>query len=304
MLRRSNFLANVFLIAFGTASLWGCGGAEFELDDSGGLFEGGTGESGAGGDSAILDAEGDRDVSIDGRGVDGLGGSDTTIEASDSLTADRMIDGNVDDRNMDIDSRLSGDSPETGLSDVLRDGDSSAPGDGQLDTKSDPTADTTTDNGIIDVGCSEPSTYYRDKDGDGVGDSADQQTGCRPPSSSKWVLIGGDCRDDMADVKPIIPGDPNPPVFSGSGYADTTKPQGISFDYDCSGTEEADPSNTYGIEPDCSLIGCAGVGYVAVNPTRTGTGINGYCGSVSVKRCKGLAVCSTTLEDATPFRCR
>jgi hypothetical protein len=165
--------------------------------------------------------------------------------------------------------------------------------------------------GSADAFCGEPVTYYKDNDGDGFGNDSETMAACVPPGLH-WATVGGDCRDDLPAVKPFKAGSPDNPAYSGTGYSDPNQPQGVSFDYDCSGTEDADPSNSYGVEPDCSnVLNCTGVGYVAVNPSRTGPGIDPYCGSTSLKRCMllvangGPALCSSTLEvTMTPYRCR
>jgi hypothetical protein len=124
-----------------------------------------------------------------------------------------------------------------------------------------------------------------------------------------WSTDPGDCRDDLADVKPLKTNQPNPPLFSGTGYEDPTKPANLSFDYDCDSVETPDPSNAYGTEPNCAtLLGlnCTGTGYLPASPQRTGAGINPYCGSTKVRDCykQNATTCAARVIDMLPFKCR
>jgi hypothetical protein len=312
MRRRPSFLDIFFLLGFGAI---GCGGAEFEIDYDGGLTAGGAGGSSSrdsantggsagtpGSDDAHFDVANDgaardtSDATVDDR-VDG-------VSSDKDASGDALIDVAIDAREGGADGpdAMSSDSRS---SDTLFDASIDSQKDGKTDAALDVMADLRLD-ASFDVTCGEPMTFYQDDDNDGVGADKSPISACQPPSSGKWVTIGGDCRDDLNKVKPVVPGDQSPPEYSDAGYGDTSKPQGVSFDYDCSGNEEGDPTNAYGGEPDCTGLGCVGVGYVPVNPARSGMGINPYCGSTTIKRCKTVVLvgCSSTQETAPPFRCR
>jgi hypothetical protein len=156
-----------------------------------------------------------------------------------------------------------------------------------------------------DDGCVE-QMLFRDRDGDGFGNNSEQSFGCPAPG---WVARGGDCHDVVAGTFDR-PEDVHPEqtAYFFVGYPDPTKPRGISFDYDCSRLEEADPSNTpIGLAPDCAQLGdsCAGSGFVP--DERGGPGTDSRCGSEIVRSCSpsGPGQCSS-FENATDqvFRCR
>ena len=91
-----------------------------------------------------------------------------------------------------------------------------------------------------------------------------------------WALEGGDCRDDLKDVHP------DQTTFFEVGYPDDTRTTAgkVSFDYDCNTSEDLQEGTAPA--PTCDeLLTCAGSGYVAVNPVRTGPGVNGICGSTA-----------------------
>ena len=54
-------------------------------------------------------------------------------------------------------------------------------------------------NDLIDEGV-EPTTWYADTDGDGIGTEATSITGCEPPEG--YVAESGDCDDTSADINP------------------------------------------------------------------------------------------------------
>jgi hypothetical protein len=117
---------------------------------------------------------------------------------------------------------------------------------------------------------------------------------CLAPGAD-WVLRGGDCRDDLPEVKP----DQND--YKPEGYETT---QGVSFDYNCSGVEDPDPVSPGAAGP-CPALGCtAHTGYVPV--TRAGAGVNFICGSQLVRACvSNLGVCSQQVPvQAAKKRCR
>lgn len=144
---------------------------------------------------------------------------------------------------------------------------------------------------------SEPIAWYRDEDGDGYGTSV-TVFACNPPSSN-WSAVPGDCNDTWPEVHP------GQEKFFGTYYI---KSDGTaSFDYDCSGREDPNPSQTLAAK-DCGALKLAlcgdESGYVTNN--RSGEGINPYCGSTVVRACvPSLLVCDTTERDnQPPFSCR
>jgi hypothetical protein len=323
-------------------ALWGCSGAEFHVDPihrdgatdtqiptndrntsdgvggrdgkggSGGTGTGGSGHTGGNGGTGAggsggtggnggTDEDGGPD---DGSDDDGTGTNGDAL--GDNGLADTH-DGHADG----ADGRGGGDTDRSGdVADAPR-GDTSPSDakDGMADTdvRSDASISDTRDS-ISDVTCSEPVMYYRDQDGDGFGTNDMVTTSCIAPGNG-WSTMGGDCRDDLSSVKPFQSGWPNPPQYSGGGYTDPAKPQGISFDYDCTGTETPDPSNAYGPVPNCGgLLNCEGAGYLPLDPARTGPGIDPRCGSTTLQRCNGklLGNCGLLPPEVTsiPYRCR
>ncbi len=313
------FILGMRIAVAGTSAIVGCGGQEFgtvdptrSLDGSadarppshdgkggggtgaGGSATGGTGGAsggtgagtggGSGDDAGVDDAVDDPAPDEAVPDVDGSNGEDAI--AGDAHPSDALGDAPMDresDSRKD-DGRTPDGPPSTDVMDAT------------IDARRDATGDAV---------CSEPVTYYKDEDGDGFGNSASTLLSCTFPGG-KWSVLGGDCRDDLANVKPFSVGSPDPPLFAGTGYADPNAPQGVSFDFDCSGAEQADPSNSYGPDVDCALlVTCKGIGYVPVNPARTGSGIDPRCGSTTLKRCSGTVVCNASLEPTTiPYRCR
>jgi hypothetical protein len=122
-------------------------------------------------------------------------------------------------------------------------------------------------------GCEPLTTFFLDEDGDRRGGPT-TQLACAPPAPN-WVTTGGDCHDG------------NPQVFPGqTAYFATsyTNLAGMpSFDYDCNGAEqeEGEPVHFVG---GCGAA-CDNFGYLIVSPTRSGTGIDNYCGSVTMREC-------------------
>jgi hypothetical protein len=159
--------------------------------------------------------------------------------------------------------------------------------------------------------CDVRIAFYRDRDGDGFGSTDNSVLACVAPArddGGAWVTQPGDCRDDLAAVKPFKANSPDPPQYSGTGYLDPARPSGVSFDYDCNGDETADPANQFGAAPTCPALatGCTGTGYLPASPARGGTGVNPLCGSTTLRSCvvQGLNCKEQLIQMATPFRCR
>jgi hypothetical protein len=148
-----------------------------------------------------------------------------------------------------------------------------------------------------------PTLLYPDGDGDEVGLTSAGTLRCPAPG---WVSAAGDCRDDQPRV---FLGQED---FSALSFPDPTKPDQVSFDFDCSGTEVADPGNTALDAPpeSCALrIPCAGSGFLPRDPTRVDTGVEPRCGSNRLRSCivDGLLNCVLDDQLVPPqfaFRCR
>ncbi len=156
---------------------------------------------------------------------------------------------------------------------------------------------------VPDGGCA--GRIYRDADGDSVGNALDFIEGACPELG--WVSQPGDCRDDLATVFPgqieffLLP------------FVEELAPGGISFDYDCSGTEEPAPGTNLAALPDCSGLGgvlaCpTGSGFVPFSPPRSGDNIDPRCGSNLRRACVGPALsCAAediAVADQAAFRCK
>ncbi len=153
-------------------------------------------------------------------------------------------------------------------------------------------------------GCKALVTCHRDADGDGFGDPVvveKQAGGC----ATGWVTDATDCFDGSADVHP------GQSAFFEKGY---TKGGVVSFDYDCSGSEEeASPKRPRAGKPYCEWVGTVNggclereSGYLPATPVRQGTNINKYCGSTSYEaaRCAGVLGLSCNTVVATDITLR
>lgn len=141
-------------------------------------------------------------------------------------------------------------------------------------------------------GCAVVS-WFPDGDKDGYGRSSGEVKACEPPSGGVWVKRGGDCNDDSDQVFP------NNPAFYREGY--TTSGNTLSFDYDCSNKEEIDPG-ALGAAPQCGVLSCSGSGFQDTG--RTGSGVNGLCGSKKLVTCTPPALtCSGVVTDVDGAPC-
>jgi hypothetical protein len=147
---------------------------------------------------------------------------------------------------------------------------------------------------------------FRDRDGDHFG-SGEGEPRC---PSEGWVPQGGDCLDtDDSQARDVHPGQL---AFFAEGYPRPDQPGEISFDYDCSGFEEADPANTRaapGDETDCNS---ASPGFVcaSLNGMRTvlraGASVNAECGSKILLTCErrnSQCVSGSVDRTSDPSRC-
>jgi hypothetical protein len=150
--------------------------------------------------------------------------------------------------------------------------------------------------------CSQ-ALLYPDGDGDGVGLTSGAELRCAMPG---WVSTPGDCRDDLSDV---FLGQSR---YFGMSYPEPSHADGVSFDFDCDGTEEPDPTNmTLAPVPDCRglSVTCNEQGYLPVDPGRSGSGIDPRCGSNLLRQCVpsqllGCVAEVLVLSDDARFRCR
>ena len=155
------------------------------------------------------------------------------------------------------------------------------------------------DAGVIGVDAAADATctpvlFYPDLDHDGFGTEAGATLMCAAPSQS-WARRAGDCDDSNAAVNPDA-------GFGGEGY---DAKNGLSFDYNCDGTEEPDTSQ-YPAAPNCTgfnLGNCRGAGFAPTS--RSGPGVNSLCGSTTYVECKAdLLVCGAAISQVPPKRCR
>jgi hypothetical protein len=146
--------------------------------------------------------------------------------------------------------------------------------------------------------CPDPTVWYVDVDQDGYGStSLPTVKSCSPPPGP-YSKVGGDCHDGNRDVHPQVT--PQEKNFFGTPYK--TAAGADSYDYDCSGVETGDPSQTKAGSCVISVGVCGGSGYQQSN--RGGGTANPYCGSLKFQTCKGNTLCMATLgEVMTPYRC-
>jgi hypothetical protein len=278
-------------IVFGVY-LAACGGSDFAA---------GTPDDDAGADGASGDT-GAPSVPDSSTPTDAVTEQDGSFPQNDAPNESRADDGVNDGPGDRVDEEIT--ASESGLVDATPDRTVDAPADAPLDA-SEASVDATTD--VASTTCDAPTTFYRDRDKDGFGATAEHVLACTAPPGDDWSTRPGDCRDDLPNVKPFVANSPDGPMYSGSGYADPVKPQGISFDFDCDGTETADPTNMYGAAQACGNLStnCGQIGYLPADPARSGVGINGLCGSTTLRICaaQGLA-CNAMFAQTTPYRCR
>jgi hypothetical protein len=179
--------------------------------------------------------------------------------------------------------------------------------DATADTRND--ADTGNDgfDGSADVtdGYTEPCTtavpWYEDADNDGYGRSETEVVACPKPEGGAWVRTPGDCYDGDARVHPGQSTYFGTPYSPGSGI--------VSFDYDCSGTEDPNPAHArFAGCGALSLALCEATKGYASGP-RAGSGIDPYCGSTTVVECRAVVLIllcefyASAIADE-PYRCR
>ena len=122
-------------------------------------------------------------------------------------------------------------------------------------------------------GCEPLGTFYQDADGDGVGGNNSVQ-GCTAPTG--YTSAGGDCDDANANVFP------GQTAFFGATFLKGGLP---SFDYNCDGNEIESAAFTTDHFVGVCGAACDNVGYLTASPTRSGAGVDSYCGSTRYKTC-------------------
>jgi hypothetical protein len=248
------------LCAWGIAGVYpACSDAEFKVSAQAGT----AGSAGNAGGSGRDASEGDGDADASG----GRGGSSGS---SSGGTAGTPSDAQPDSADAQPDA------PEDAPPDAPRDGPVDAPTDSR-------------------PACDAPLQYFLDADHDTYGADDSMVRACAAPGSD-WVLRGGDCRDDLPEVRP------NQNDYKPEGYE--TK-SGVSFDYNCSGIEEPDPGSFGAAPTSCPLLTpCGGPGYVP--GPRSGPGVNALCGSLLLRGCvtNGLGCMQQQTATTSAKRCR
>jgi hypothetical protein len=158
-----------------------------------------------------------------------------------------------------------------------------------------------------DAGGCVPGPLYQDLDNDGFGGLAVQAVGC---SGNGLVTTPGDCFDATPTLNNLADQvHPGQTEYFYVGYPNANKPDGISFDFDCSDSEDRHPDYA-AAAPNCEELDgseCAGSGYEPY-PQRAGVaGVEAICGSEFIVTCtpSGPAPCNSerALTDAV-YLCR
>lgn len=270
-MRRRRLLTCVLSLGTTLAASFGCGGEEFTSDSVGTQVSDDR-------DGSLDGSSGDvrhDTVSEGGKGGGGLGGS-AGIGGSGAVDAHPLDGaGGAAGDALPFDARTDSnpvtDAPVT-----------DAP---MLDAPNDtliPLDATLPDGGCV------PTVFYFDNDKDHYG-GTQSQSACVAPSEH-WVTLGGDCDDNNGDVNP-----------GQAGYFDApytrTGTQVVTYDYNCSGSEELEKPSTPRNSGTCSLLSgglCSKSGYLDL--PRMGTTTSGtvlLCGSTTIVNCVGLCSAST-----------
>jgi hypothetical protein len=121
-------------------------------------------------------------------------------------------------------------------------------------------------DGNLANGCEPLRPFYVDADGDGVGGGAKVGEACTAPQGNS--LVAGDCLDSNDKVKP------GQSTFFATGYTNASGK--LSYDYDCNGIEEREPTKPVG---DCAM--CRTGDYVSVLRPQPPPNADLHCGSTS-----------------------
>ncbi|MEO8178387.1 MAG: hypothetical protein ABI895_06095 [Deltaproteobacteria bacterium] len=154
-------------------------------------------------------------------------------------------------------------------------------------------------------GCT-PLLLFRDQDRDGFGSALVEAPQTMCPTEG-WVNRGGDCLDEPTADNHAAEVHPEQGDFFTDGYPRPGQPGEISFDYDCSGGEEADPGNTTDRRVgDCASASATNCGLATGVQTnvRPGAGVDDRCGGAMVL-CNNLSLEQCIPEEQTNviYRC-
>lgn len=139
-------------------------------------------------------------------------------------------------------------------------------------------------------GCEPLQPYYVDGDNDGVGGGTKVGEACTAPAGNS--LVPGDCLDANDKVKP------GQTTFFAIGYTNASGK--LSYDYDCNGTEQREPTKPAG---DCST--CRVGDYVTVSRANAPPNADYHCGSgQTIAACSGSSSCSATSSASSGLACR
>jgi hypothetical protein len=142
-----------------------------------------------------------------------------------------------------------------------------------------------------------PGPLFEDLDHDGYGGRPVQAFGC---SSDGLVTTAGDCFDAEPTAQNLAQQvHPGQTLYFYVGFVDTSRPGDISFDFDCSGSEERQPGYATAA-PDCEALDdneCAGSGYYPSFERSGVAGVDGLCGSELVVTCRRSGpTCSSSFD--------
>jgi len=170
-----------------------------------------------------------------------------------------------------------------------------------VDAVTDAATDVPMDAADTDVApCTTPVFWHPDADRDGHGRSDTAVAACHKPDGD-WSLVADDCYDGDARVHL------GQTAYFGTPYVND---KGVeSFDFDCSGVEE--PFQGQARVESCGVLDLTACdltkGYA--KRSRSGSGIDPFCGSTTLVECKallGVLVCQMFAETVAdePYRCR
>jgi hypothetical protein len=139
--------------------------------------------------------------------------------------------------------------------------------------------------------CTNPVDWYIDADHDGYGALNGRKISACTQPSPDYSKFGGDCEDGMPDVHPQLTAQET--HYFDSPYKTSSGQE--SFDWDCSGKEDGNP--TAPVATKCSLLtlgACGGTGYEPIQ--RSG---NALCGSNQYQTCSSSLALTCDLSKIT-----
>lgn len=241
------------------------------------------------------------DAASDEPDADATTEEDAATEQDAALERDAGFDGGTtEDGGATLDATSASDAApsDAALADAASDAGATSMDSGAIDGAMDD--DAMADAGPApDCGTSAGSLWYPDGDEDGYGRSAEAVQSCSKPASGTWASRGGDCKDNDRNVHP------EQTIYFGTPYRAANGSD--SYDYDCSGSEEGNPSRLAlpaGCDGILDVLNCRGMGYL--REARTGAGVNPVCGSTRVGTCTAMLLsCTTAMETGKPaYECK